>query len=252
MKTSDTIGKLAEALAKAQAVMEHAKRDALNPHFGKKYADFGSCVEVIRKPLSDNGLSFVQALGGSDGVVSVSTRLMHVSGEFVESECSVKPEGPGAQKLGSAATYLRRYALSAIVGLASEEDDDGNAASPAPKQWQAPKAAAPRPAAKTQPASTPKAVAANEPPPHTDADAPAADVVQDVPTATTPPVRPNVTIGFGSQKGKAPSELTDKDLNWYRAAYSENARNPEKARYAAESTHMVSVLDAEIRRRKGG
>ena len=57
---SDTIGKLAEALSRAQGSMELASKDASNPHFQSKFASLASCIEAMRKPLADNGLAYVQ------------------------------------------------------------------------------------------------------------------------------------------------------------------------------------------------
>lgn len=125
---SDSIKELATALAKAQGVMEGAKKDSLNPHFKNKYADLESVWDAARKPLTDNGLSVVQIpLGMSDrGHLQVHSVLMHVSGEYIGGTIEI-PAKMDAQGIGSAITYARRYALAALVGIAPE-DDDGNGA----------------------------------------------------------------------------------------------------------------------------
>ena len=141
MNTSESINELAAALAAAQGEMSGAVKSATNPHFRSSYSDLASVVEAIREPLSKHGLSYVQGLGQfADGCLFVTTRLLHSSGQWIESVNMVPVAGKSinAQALGSAATYGRRYGLQAIVGLPSV-DDDGNSAS-APEPAQAPEA----------------------------------------------------------------------------------------------------------------
>jgi len=128
---SETIGKLAEALAKAQAVMEGASKSSANPFFKSKYADLASVWDACRKPLSDNGLSVTQTcdfIPENPEMVVVVTTLMHSSGEFISGRLAAKPVKQDPQGVGSTITYLCRYSLQSIVGIAPE-DDDGNAAS---------------------------------------------------------------------------------------------------------------------------
>jgi hypothetical protein len=122
-----SIADLAAALCKAQAQMEGAKKDANNPHFKSKYADLASVWDAIRGPLTSNGLSVVQLLRSIAGGVEVETILMHASGQQISDVFAVPATKNDAQGYGSAATYARRYALMAMVGVAPE-DDDGNAA----------------------------------------------------------------------------------------------------------------------------
>lgn len=123
---SDTIGKLGEALAKAQGEMELATKDSINPYFKSKYADLSSVWNTIREPLSKNGLSVVQQLISDPIAVAIRTVLIHSSGEWISSTIYIKPVQTTPQGFGSTVTYARRYALSAIVGVAPD-DDDGNA-----------------------------------------------------------------------------------------------------------------------------
>lgn len=128
---SNEIGKLAEALAKAQAVMEGASKSSANPFFKSKYADLASVWDACRKPLSDNGLSVVQPtefLPDQPDMVCVVTTLMHTSGEWISGRLAGRPVKQDPQGVGSLITYFRRYGLQSIVGIAPE-DDDGNAAS---------------------------------------------------------------------------------------------------------------------------
>jgi hypothetical protein len=125
-----SVGKLAAALAKAQGEMQAAAKDADNPFFKSKYADLASIWSVIREPLSKNGLAVVQMPTQTDGtLVSLKTILAHESGETMEGILTLTPKDGSPQAVGSALTYARRYSLSAMVGVCSEEDDDGNAAS---------------------------------------------------------------------------------------------------------------------------
>ena len=133
MKQSDTIGKLAEALAKAQGAIKGAVKDSTNPHFKSRYADLASIWDACRAALSANGLAVVQMPEAADpGTVALTTTLMHSSGEWVSATVTARLPQDNPQGVGSALTYLRRYALAAAVGVAPD-DDDGNAAStPAP------------------------------------------------------------------------------------------------------------------------
>ena len=127
---SETIGKLAEALAKAQGSMSAAAMDGNNPHFRSRYATLTSVWDACRKPLTDNGLSVVQAFRVDDnGLLLLVTKLCHTSGEWMVSEYPVTPTKNDPQGLGSAVTYARRYTLSSLVGVVADDDDDGNAAS---------------------------------------------------------------------------------------------------------------------------
>jgi hypothetical protein len=108
--------------------MKAAVFDATNPHFRSKYATLASCFEAS-KPAFENGLSVTQDLEVADGRVQVTTILMHSSGEWLESTVSLKPRADTPQDIGACATYGRRYGLSAILGLSSDDDDDGNSQS---------------------------------------------------------------------------------------------------------------------------
>ena len=125
---SPSLGKLAEALAKAQGEIVGASKNSENPFLKSRYADLASVWEACRLPLSKNGLAVTQLVGNADGTVVVESLLMHSSGEWVMSRLSLKSVKDDPQGMGSAITYARRYALAAIVGV-SPEDDDANAAS---------------------------------------------------------------------------------------------------------------------------
>src|SRR5690348_4957445 len=113
MKTSDSIKEISTALAKAQAVMAGAKKDATNPHYKSKYADLASVWEACRKPLADNGIAVVQMTDVSErDEIIVETRLTHTSGEWIEGRLALPVSKADAQGFGSALTYARRYGLS--------------------------------------------------------------------------------------------------------------------------------------------
>ena len=133
MQTSEQINELATALAKAQGQMGAAKKDAENPFFKSKYADLGSVINAIKGPLSDNGLSYTQFPIREGEAAGVVTRLLHASGQWMESEYTLPLAKFDSQAVGSAFTYARRYALQAIAGIPAG-DDDGNAASEAAPQ----------------------------------------------------------------------------------------------------------------------
>jgi len=123
MKTSEQINELAAALAQAQGMMGNAVMNRINPHFKSKYADLAAIFDASRKPLSANGLAIVQTI--ENGVLH--TRLLHTSGQWIASEHPLPMSGR-PQEIGSALTYARRYSLSALIGIAADEDDDANAA----------------------------------------------------------------------------------------------------------------------------
>lgn len=127
MEKSDSIAKLATALAKAQGQMEDAAKSSTNPHFKSKYADLASVRDAIREPLAANGLSYIQMPRINGNMVEVETLLMHESGECISDVLKMPFAKPDAHGIGSAITYARRYALMGVFGIAPD-DDDGNAA----------------------------------------------------------------------------------------------------------------------------
>lgn len=125
---SETIGKLAEALAKAQGSMGGAKKDSENPFFKSAYADLASVWDACRKSLSENGLSVIQTTDLQEAGVTVITTLAHSSGEWMRGRLRMMPTKADPQGIGSCISYARRYALAAMVGV-YQIDDDANTAS---------------------------------------------------------------------------------------------------------------------------
>jgi len=135
---SESIKELASALSKFQGEITNPKNTAKNPQFNSKYAPLQDVLSLARPVLAKQGLSVLQSTTGDLENVTVSTMLLHESGQFMETEPFVlkgeQTARGGAKVLnvqgaGSMITYIRRYQLTAILGLASEDDDDGNHAS---------------------------------------------------------------------------------------------------------------------------
>jgi len=126
MERSAEIKELATALSKAQGAMEAAKKSEENPFFKSRYANLAGVWDVIRKPLSENGLSIVQAPSAMGNVVSVISTLFHSSGEWLSEILTMTVKDGSPQSIGSAITYGRRYAIMALVGVATEDDDGEN------------------------------------------------------------------------------------------------------------------------------
>lgn len=162
MKHSESIAALAPALVKASAELKAIHKDRENSHFRNRYATLDAIVESVRPVLAKHGLAVVQGatapLSREDGLVAgfvVETMLVHTSGEFLISSAVMPLVKADPQSAGSALTYGRRYGLSALLSLATDDDDDAETAQPArtaaPAQA-APRAAAPRQAASAVPA----------------------------------------------------------------------------------------------------
>ena len=136
IQKSEQLNELATALAKAQAELTSAKKDSKG--HGYNYSDLATVIEEAKRVLPKHGLSFTQLVGQTSMItdsivetISVTTILLHSSGQFISSEGSIRiPEMRGVndtQKAGAALSYLRRYSLQAILGMASEDNDASSA-----------------------------------------------------------------------------------------------------------------------------
>lgn len=115
--------KLYEALCKFQSVMETVEqtRDGYN----YKYANLADVWEAIREPLTANDLCVIQLIQTDDnGMNHLITKLCHTSGETVESKTLMVFNAKKFTEVGTAYTYYRRYALSAMLGIVSDKDVD--------------------------------------------------------------------------------------------------------------------------------
>lgn len=164
MEMSASIAELAVALSKAQATMPPAIKDSANPFFKSRYADLESVWEACRKPLTDQGLAIVQSPSAEGTRVTVETVLTHTSGQWVGGKASATAKDDSPQAIGSAITYLRRYALQSFAGVAPA-DDDGEAATAHGKSngkahdfAPAPSASRPRPSPQATSTTTVKAI----------------------------------------------------------------------------------------------
>ena len=140
MQRSETITALAKALAQAQGELQNPTKSTKNTFFNSKYADLAEVLNVVREVLPGFGLSIVQNpdFDVQASILTMETILLHESGEWMSSSlrCPVPPQQGkdgkvlpmGPQALGSATTYLRRYGVASIVGIA-QEDDDGESLS---------------------------------------------------------------------------------------------------------------------------
>lgn len=112
MRTSETIGALALALSKAQGMIKAAIKDTSNPFFKSAYADLAS-EEAVRKYLSMNELAVIQTADNDENKISVTTLLVHNSGEWIENTAAIIMD---AQRAKHVLRELLRYSLSVIIG----------------------------------------------------------------------------------------------------------------------------------------
>lgn len=119
---------LEAALARAQKNIGKAHKDGKNPHFKSAYTTLASVQDACLEALNNEGIAVSQTLGFVMEQIILNTRLLHTSGNFIESICPLLMSKNDMQALGSAITYARRYSLAAICGVV-QEDDDGNKSS---------------------------------------------------------------------------------------------------------------------------
>lgn len=137
MKTSTTTAAIAEAFAKARGdfgTPKKTKTAHIRPKDGSSYsysyADLAAVLDAVKRPLADNGLVFTQDVITIEGGVSVTSHLMHASGEWIEWGPLALGAGSRAQDVGGAVSFARRYAASAALGIASDDDTDAGNADP--------------------------------------------------------------------------------------------------------------------------
>jgi len=133
MNKSESIANLAAALSAVQGLLRPAEENATNPFFKSKYADLASIISAARAYMAANGLSVSQFPGptyngDSHHYATLTTILMHSSGEWLSQDLTMPLAKVDPQGYGSAITYARRYALASVLGIVAGEDDDANAA----------------------------------------------------------------------------------------------------------------------------
>lgn len=143
MNKSENLGNLAKALSVVQSKLQPALKDAKNPFFKNNYSTLNSVWDSCRALLSENGLSVVQTNEPAETGVIVETVLLHISNEWISGSIFLPLAKHDPQGVGSAISYGRRYGLAAIIGIVSDEDDDGNHAS-RPREQHKPQQATPQ------------------------------------------------------------------------------------------------------------
>jgi hypothetical protein len=130
--SSPAINELAMALSKFQGSVEPIQKSktAKVGSYSYNYADLADINLKIKKPLSENGLGIVQRFIRSDKGAMLQTILTHSSGQWISSELPLQVFEK-VQQLGSEITYLRRYTLSSLLGIVTDDDDDGKMANEA-------------------------------------------------------------------------------------------------------------------------
>ena len=151
-------GRVYKALLKVQSEITNPGNTAINPFFKSKYAPLPDILNLVRPLLNKHGLILIQNTGSNDeGLPFVQTILLDAEGDgTVESEKLIlRPEKKSVQGIGSAITYGRRYQLSALLGISSEDDNDGNGGEK-PKQVQKKNPGQPKKQPKTTSKAQPK------------------------------------------------------------------------------------------------
>lgn len=120
-KTPDTMS-IYESLCKFQSQLTTVEKNRQGYNF--KYADLTDIWDMMREPLANNGFSIVQLVQSEDNATYIITKLIHVSGECIESKTLMNFSAKKFQDVGTAITYYRRYALSAMIGIVSDDDVD--------------------------------------------------------------------------------------------------------------------------------
>jgi hypothetical protein len=136
---------LLAALVRAKKEFEPAIKNSKNPHFNKKYADLGACLDAVNYPLLRNGIAIIQASHPCNDGVIIETIFAHESGAMLPcGQVHVPADKNSAQAFGSAMTYARRYSLMAACGIAGEDDDGSEASKPVQMPVKAAAAPAPK------------------------------------------------------------------------------------------------------------
>lgn len=128
MRTSDSVENLQKAMVKIALELQNVQKSKKG--YGYNYAPLDAVIEMLRAVLPKNGIWFSQFPTTAEGKYSLITRVFHESGEFIEEavempETELSGKANDTQKMGASITYMRRYALTAIFGIAADEDTDG-------------------------------------------------------------------------------------------------------------------------------
>jgi len=134
MISSETIRAIAPSLIKAQSRMQGISKEGNNPAFKSKYVTLDSILDALRPILTASDLMLTQGTintsvtDGKITAITVESRIIHASGEWISATTTIPVTKPDAHGLGSALTYGRRYSVSALLAISADEDDDANGA----------------------------------------------------------------------------------------------------------------------------
>ena len=130
MVKSDKTIDLDTALIKAKTQYKPLIKEVTNPYFKSKYADLPAVLAAVEPALHDNGILIASSFETEGNLLTVFTELVHAeTGEYRASKAtSILKDPTDPQKTGSIITYLKRYAVVTLAGIAADTDDDGNAA----------------------------------------------------------------------------------------------------------------------------
>lgn len=140
MNSSESIVEISKALTKAWGSMENPKHNKTvkvklksGGQYSFEYTDLSGIIEGIKPHFKEHGISVMQhaytEIVENRLYVFVTTKLMHESGEWMSSKPLIMPANNSVQEMGGQITYLKRYSLSAMLGISTEEDDDANGSS---------------------------------------------------------------------------------------------------------------------------
>lgn len=126
---TNALDKILPAVLAVQSKATHVQKGTDNPFFKSKYADLSDIWGAIKDLMAENNLIVTHSMSQNEAKEYLTTRIYHVSGQYLESVCPINPVKNDPQAYGSAVTYMRRYSLSALLGIVTDLDDDGNDAS---------------------------------------------------------------------------------------------------------------------------
>ena len=129
MKQSESIAELLAALVEVQSCLPTMPKSS--QAYGYKYTDLDTITQTIKPILSKNGIGYMQSVGGlAENALTLTTRIFNKKGEYIEDTAALptitSTKNNAAQTLGMSITYMRRYALCAMLGITSDEDTDAN------------------------------------------------------------------------------------------------------------------------------